>query len=563
MKRHRYLFPLCGALLAAGVLPARAQQPLAARTAEVSLFKNGLGFVIREANVPGPGEYVLENLPAPVHGSFWILPEAKAATLQEAVAFSAPRKESEVALSLTDLLRANVGKKVEVRTEADGWVAGTILAVPEPETRMPVARAGQTGYRNYWEPPHAYRPPDAAGTQRAEAAGFVLLRTEAGTLALPPGEIKGMRSNDDLAQRVPRSEPGAALRVKVAGAGGRVRVAYLTWGLTWAPSYQIDISDPKEASLRCKAVLINDVETLESATAHFITGFPNLAFAEAVDPLALIGDTTDFLQSLLSLSQPGRRASAPTTMQQVTMNVAVPDTSGRPRLSRPGAGEAREDLFFYPQPDVSLRRGERGYYQLFAKRVPYDDVHVWEIEDSLDEQSRWRYGWWNYGQNMQAAEPEEVWHSLRLTNTGGIPWTTAPAMTVQEGRILGQDTLTYTPSGAKVLVKVTRSVDVQVEQGEVEVSRDRGARTAYRGNYDLVTIKGELRIINRKSEPVTMLIKKTLSGEVLESKPKAAIETTVKGVWRVNPQQLLTFEVPVPAAGKAYATYHYQVHAAR
>jgi len=251
--------------------PARAQQDIDARISEASVFKNGLAFVVRLAGVPGPGEYVLRNLPVPVHGSFWVLPEAPATTIAEAVAFSSPSGETDAAITLVDLLRANVGKKVEVRTEADGWVAGTVLQVPEREPRLPIARSGSSDYGGYWSPPHAYRPPDPGAGAAPESAGFVLLKTATGTLALPPGQVKGVRSSDDLSQRVLRSRPGAALRIKVAGGGGRLRIAYLTWGLTWAPSYQVDISDAKEASLRCKAVLINDVDPLDGATVNFVT----------------------------------------------------------------------------------------------------------------------------------------------------------------------------------------------------------------------------------------------------------------------------------------------------
>ena len=41
---------------------------------------------------------------------------------------------------------------------------------------------------------------------------------------------------------------------------------------------------------------------------------------------------------------------------------------------------------------------------------------------------------------------EEVWHCIRLENTGKTPWTTAPAETVKDGLIIGQDTLNYTPA---------------------------------------------------------------------------------------------------------------------
>ncbi len=545
-----------------------ADQSVPAKVVDVSLFKNGLGFLIREVNVPGPGDYVLDNLPVPVHGTFWILPDKAETVLKQAVAFSKPREETSPALTLLDLLRANVGKKVDIKTEGEGWIKATVSHVPqwEPTLPIPLSEAGgRSGSSYYWDS-RAYHAPTAESIRSNEVAGFVLFRTDQGMLALSPAEIKGLRSDQgDLSLDTPRPRPGAALRLTVGGAGGRLRIACLEWGLTWAPSYLVDVSDPKEASIQCKGEIINDVENLAGVKAEFVTGFPNLAFSEVVDPLALMGDLSDFVQSLMVMGQAsGRRREAPAMMQQAVMsNVGGLSSADilRAGVLTPSEGEAREELFLYPQPDVTLARGQRGYYPVFAKRVPYNDLYRWQIGDSVDDQGRWYYSpWYSQPERRPDAQPPEIWHMLRLTNAGGIPWTTAPAMTVQEGRVLAQDTLYYTSPGARTLLKVTRAADVGADTQETEVTRQRDARTWYGGHYDLVTVRGELRLRNRKSKPITMLIEKTLSGDVVQSTPEAAVETSVEGALHVNPKRQLTWEVPLEAGGKASVVYQYKVY---
>ena len=559
---------LTAAALALAVLSAvaalAADQSVQAKVVDVSLFKNGLGFLIREVNLPGPGEYVLDSLPVPVHGTFWILPDKAETVLKQAVAFSKPRQETSPALTLLDLLRANVGQKVEIKTEGDGWIKATVNHVPQWEPTLPVSLSeagGRGSQSSYWDS-RSYRAPTPESIRANEVAGFVLFRTDQGMLALSPGEVKGLRSDQgDLLLDTPRPRPGTALRLTVTGVGGRLRIACLEWGLTWAPSYLVDVSDPKEASIQCKGEIINEVENLSGVKAQFITGFPNIAFAEVVDPLALMGDLSDFVQSLMSQASGRPRATAPGMMQQVMSNAAPLSSADMLRRGTltPTEGEVREELFLYPQPDVTLARGQRGYYPVFAKRVPYSDLYRWEIEDSLDEQGRWRYSS-GYPESRPEAQPPEVWHMLRLTNAGGIPWTTAPAMTVQEGRVLGQDTLFYTSPGARTLLKVTRSADIGVDEQETEVGRQRNARTTQYRSYDLVTVRGELRVFNRKSKPITMVTKKTLSGDVVQSTPEASVETTVEGVRYVNPKRDLTWELPLEAGGKAYLTYQYKVY---
>jgi hypothetical protein len=156
--------------------------------------------------------------------------------------------------------------------------------------------------------------------------------------------------------------------------------------------------------------------------------------------------------------------------------------------------------------------------------------------------------------------PEEVWHVLRLTNTGGLPWTTAPAMTMQEGRVLGQDILYYTAPGARTLLKITRAVDLSVDEQESELGREPHVRTRHGSSYDRITLKGELRIVNRRSRPITLLIKKTLSGDAVQGSPEVDVQTAAEGARYINPKRVLTWELPLPAGGKALVTYQYRAY---
>ena len=79
-------------------------------------------------------------------------------------------------------------------------------------------------------------------------------------------------------------------------------------------------------------------------------------------------------------------------------------------------------------------------------------------------------------------------------------------MTVKAGNILGQDTLRYTAVGAKATVRITRALDVQGEQNEYEVGRERNSAQFYGSSYDKVTVRGELRVTNFKREPLKLEI---------------------------------------------------------
>ena len=134
-----------------------------------------------------------------------------------------------------------------------------------------------------------------------------------------------------------------------------------------------------------------------------------------------------------------------------------------------------------------------------------------------------------------------------------------------EGSVLGRTPYSYTSPGGQTALKITRSMDVKAEKSEKEADRQRGVKPPYyaTGNWDLVTIEGELRVRNYKSKSVTLLVKKTLSGEVLADVPKAQVEAKAEGVWHLNPQQVLTWEIPLQSGGKASLTYRYKAYVAR
>ncbi len=177
-------------------------------------------------------------------------------------------------------------------------------------------------------------------------------------------------------------------------------------------------------------------------------------------------------------------------------------------------GQAAEDLFLYPVEDVTLAQGETGYFPLFTETVPYTEFYEWTIPDQINQSDY-------YSQPQPQPEPHEtVWHSLRLTNTTKMPWTTAPAEVLKDGQITGQDELGYTPANAKATVGITQASSVSAEQSETETNRERDAVALYGDHFDRVTVQGELRVTNYQDKAISLEIKKTLSGEVKSPTPR-------------------------------------------
>jgi len=511
------------------------QDALETRVRSAALFKNGIAFVERAGTIrAGADAARLEGLPVPVHGSLWIAAEG----LRGATARKDETRVSAPARSIEDLLRANVGRDLELLVGNEEWIRGKVLEVAEaPLPEAPDPRRGAF-----------YVPPPAVN--------LVLLESSAGTIGLPWTQVQRVvASQGSLARAFERRRESVSLTVDLepkSEATVPLSLLYLGRGLTWVPSYAIDLTDAAEATLTAKAEVINETEDLEGTTLRFVTGYPNLRFGHVPDPIAMQQDLQTFLSAL---GAPVAQMDA-TLRQSVAYNVALPAEGfgGFPTGPPPIEGEAAEDLFLYERPDVTLRRGERALFPLFSVRVPYEHVYEWEIPDTIDEDP--------YRARPVDPQPreEEIWHSICLTNASSLPWTTAPAMTMKGGRLLGQDVLHYAAVGASTTVRITRAVDEQGEQAEVEVSRERGAAKFYGTQYDLVRVRGEIRATNRKREAVTLSIEKRIQGEMKENPDGAEVVAEAKGLRRVNPNLRLAWSVPLEAGKTRTLGYEYTLY---
>lgn len=550
MKRAWTVALVCVMLLATRLgWAAETAEPAAVQTRleRVALFKHGLGFFARTGQLrAGQTQALVGPFAAPVHGTFWVSAPASAG-LGSVVARQVNVKgETVQARDLGDLLRANVGREVTVRTSEEAApIKGIILSfAPDRPFVIPLGQAYQMGRTEG-------RSADLIPWGRGE---YVLIKTADGMVALNAYTVTQLTfSEDRINSSFQTDTPGAELTVslRTPKPGDWLGVSYLARGITWAPSYLIDITDAKTARLTASAVIVNEAEDLLDTHVDLITGFPNLQFADVISPL---GKKTDLAQFLQQLTGQGPRPTAEVMMQRVTSNVAGafgPAGPPGPEYGAPAAGAAVEDLFFYPLERVTLKTGETGYYPLFSLSVPYTHVYQWTIADYVNQSDY-------YGRPQQPEAREVVWHSVRLTNTSKLPWTTAPAQTVAEGQVLGQDTLDYTPAQAQVTVKITQAVSVKAEQHEVEVEREREALRMYGDYFDRVTLQGMLRVTNYKAEAIRVEVEKTLSGEVKASTPTAKVVTLAAGLARMNPTRRLTWSVDLKPGQTQEITYSYQ-----
>jgi hypothetical protein len=505
----------------------------------VALFKNGLGFFTSTATLPESVTSVeLGHLPVPSFGTFWVGYPDKVKVRSLVAAVEKTGKPVPVQ-SIGQLLQLNPGCKVRLHTGPDGRevIEGTILGDGKVERRE--AHSGYLG--------------------SASGGRVLLVKTDDGIVALNSSSVTRVDFGGcDIIDSAEVEQEQSLLRMQLErpAGGERIGVTYLAKGITWAPSYLIDLLDAQTARLSARALVINEVADLENVALELVTGYPNTKFSEVQSPIGLRGRLADFLKALRS----GR--TEPTRDQYgLTAQLAMVDATSVIAGSLPPApiyssvveGLVSEDLFLYPVQDFTLMKGQTAWVPLFSAELPYEHIYTWKVGNYLSEDNRYR-------NRSDGKKAEEVWHSCRLVNSLGMPLTTASAEFMKDGAFVGQDVCYYTAPGAETTIRINRAMNVMAEETEIEIDRTRNAAHFRGSSYDLIKVRGELRLHSRLDKSINMEITKLVSGEILGTVPVAEDVQTAKGLTQVNPKHVLTWEIALDAGEELTLSYTYQVY---
>jgi hypothetical protein len=497
-------------IASAGLAPA----PLSLSVTSASLFKNGYAVVIREAALHGNGEYIIDEMPQAVLGTMWIT--ASPGTKISSVIVTDQETTSEnPAQTLDEILRANVGRNLRLHS------GGQILS----------------------------------GKLLSADGQVLIIQEEAGTRAILKQNVHEISADGEIIWKTSVKTSKPVMKVNLTtGPNSKLSIVSLERGLTWSPGYSIDITGEKELKLVAKATIVNDLAQLPNIEVRLITGFPNIPFIGYLDPLTSRQSVDQFTGQLMQMGTPDQLRSAGRggfVNQAPAPSMAMDFDSAFNTSQLPGM--SAEDLFFYRLPNVAMKRGDRGYFVLFAMESDFSHIYEWDIPDKV-----------NQGRYAQDEDmPGDVWHSLKFRNNSKQPLTTGPATIFKDGEILGQDALKYTSVDADASAKMTKALDVRAEDFEEEIGRQVLEQPIRGSWYDVVTLKGTLSIMNRKTEGIDLKITKELTGEIVSAEGDPKTTTITRGLRAVNPRQRLEWNLKLKPGERRIVTYSYKVHLLR
>lgn len=502
-------------LLAASALVFQSPRVLTEQITLASMFKNGYAVVIREMPIAGSGDYLLEKIPTASLGTLWFT-TTENTQLTSVINTEIPRSTDVKVQSIAELLLINVGKRVTLHFAGNQTpITGTLV--------------------------------NASGN-------LIQVKSGEETHSVERGSIIRVVSPDTMSdsQKVNSTIRGLRFQVESKGAGKIIMVS-LERGMTWAPGYAVTLKPGKKLQVVGKSTVINDLQDLNGIEVRFITGWPNIPYAGIPDPLS---DASAFQAAIGGPGglPAGGGFGGGRAGEMFRNQAPAARDFGESMPQADLGGIQAEDLFFYRQPNVKLKKGERGYFIVLVMESPYEDLYTWDIDDFVQDAT--------YRPMPPTPVDEEVWHTIRFTNTTKQPFSTGAATIFKDEQIIGQDMMRYASPNGKAELKITKAMDIGAEQLEEETARERGALKNTYGNitHDLVSLKGTLTMVNRKSEAVTVRIRKQLTGEVVSTDPEAKVTKTARGLRDVNSRANLEWTQKIESGKTVTITYNYRVY---
>jgi hypothetical protein len=487
------------------------------RTRAVAVFKNGLGFFMREGEVKlRDGWCVAEHVPPAAFGTLAIYARSEKETV--------------------DIVGSGPGEVIEF----DGRDAPKDAAAKRARLEASKNLKIQLQYT------HKGQQRTATGKLVSVGPEFVVLETDSNSFAVPTEGVTRLQVLE-LPLRIhllseAEKQPGTAT----------LGMAYLRQGITWIPEYTLKVLDDDTAELTLRGTLVNEAEDLIHTDVHMVVGVPHFVHTEYLAPLA-VGQVIRTIG--VAMGAPNVPAQV---MSQMMNRAAIVRNEGQgPQGDQPNIveqpvegrggdlgkalgnlpqmeGAAATDYTVYTKRDLNLRRGEKAIITLFVKKIKYSHIYRW-------------------------SPPAQMEHSLVLSNQTDSAWTTGPCLALSEDRPLSEDLLKYTPKGSRGELPVTAAINIAHDKSEREVERKLKAHSPSNNVYfDLVTLEGKLKLHNYEKRTVDVIIANPTPGKPLTTDQGGSLSVDSTKMRLLEREGTVRWHVKLEPGEEKTLTYQYE-----
>jgi len=282
------------------------------------------------------------------------------------------------------------------------------------------------------------------------------------------------------------SESGLMFSEKSATAGKhQITATYLVQGATWGANYKYYIEEEAEkgsGTLQAWAKVTNNAEDWDNINLQVVVGYPRT----------------------INYNPPAQYAYA-----RYYAEKSMVASSGAPSVEPQFAAAQVTDYYVYELKNaVSIKKGEEQQISLFENTVEYVREYAWDTS--------WKM-------------PRKTY---KLTNKGTESWASGALRVYLKGGLLGEDQITYTPTGKTADAYIADVPDIVGDKTMLSTETEQA------GKSRITTYRMNITAENNKKEKIDLKITETMAGgdkvEVLDSTIPPASRTGNTLEWKIS-----------------------------
>lgn len=488
------------------------------KTKSITVFKNGQSFIVKEGNVKTTNNiYSLTEVPNALFGTLWFNSSTSKINQVTSQLDSLNNTIETEASSFSMLLSANKGKQVTITTSEQKVYNGII------ET-----------FNNNNEDPNN--------------SPILILKSNNKWFSIDPKTIIDIEftSQPETIARIEQKQEKPVVNIQFANTGTQnLEMMYLQDGLSWVPTYLLELISDKKAKIKLQAELKNNTEDINDTDISLVVGVPNFMFANQAAVLTSFDE------------RESTRYSSSSNLNYLTNQIvgSVTYSEKRSNNDEVNNADAVGDFYFYPIKQVNIKKNGRGTFPLFETEITIKHVYECILDKKEEQRNKPRY---SFDPTMS-----DVYHTIIIDNNTKQPFTTGSVLVYdkESGQPLTEDILKYTANGQSSSIKITTTPDIKVTEQEkiIESVEEEKKVRRYNQTYTLNTIEAEVVITNSKNEDIELLVKKTLDGKIQKSTIKYSDrQMPNEDSDNINPIDYLDFNIKIKAGETYKFTYTYK-----
>ncbi|VAX38546.1 hypothetical protein MNBD_PLANCTO02-3337, partial [hydrothermal vent metagenome] len=445
-----------------------------------------------EVKTDANGNVHLDYLPSPVLGTFWSYSADKKVKLKSVTAGKQRVQMKRTALTLINLLKANMGKDVIIQ-EQTNISNNPVIRYEATLLSIPTQSAEEITATSHF----------GSGPHTSVQGGLILLKTKEGTRVVSINKILKVIFVNKIQPQFQYEEIRTRLRLNLDWGNrkpsikAKIGMVYLQKGIRWIPHYRLTLNEDGTVKVQLQATLINELTDLNKAKVHLLTGVPQIHFQSMTDPIAMQQQATQLSGLFRQRGTGNLLNNAIMTQRTITRQRNLPP-SAQP-IHSPNDNKNQE-MFTFTIHDITLAKGERMVVPVGEWTMKYE--YIYKLHLTTMPSSR-----------GEAGSLSKVIQTVRITNTSNVPLTTAPALIKSKKGILGQGMMTYAAPRGSVDLTITTAVNVPARHRENEIRRLERSFIYNEYYYTRISLKGEITLTNFNKKSIRLKVVRTTMGK--------------------------------------------------